>query len=456
MSLRGNTNEERIWNFLSDKGLSPCGVGGLMGNLYWESALIPTNLQNSFEKKLGYTDKTYTDAVDHGTYTNFAKDGAGYGLAQWTYHTRKAALLAHSKAAGRSVGDLECQLDFLYKELSTSFKSLLSALKTATAVRAASDLVLTQFERPANMGESVKKQRADAGQKYVDKYGPKEAAEAPTTPVEPLKPTFSISTPITTAAQLAAKASLVAKNYKTLYVMGCFGAPLNAANKARYCTNHTYNKQAARTAMIQAATADTFGFDCVCLIKGLLWGWCGDKGKTYGGAQYATRGVPDIGADQMIRVCKDVSTDFRNVEVGEAVWTDGHIGVYIGNGLAVECTPRWKNCVQITACNCNVAGYNRRDWKKHGKLPYVTYDGYNAGGSTPATPEKEWAVGDTVMFTGNTHYVSANGTSGKSCKPGKAKITAVYNGKHPYHLVRVTGGGSTVYGWVDAGTFTEA
>ena len=167
MSLRGNTNEERIWNFLIDKGLSPCGVGGLMGNLYWESALIPTNLQNTFEKKLGYTDAEYTAAVDSGKYTNFAKDGAGYGLAQWTYHTRKAALLAHSKAAGRSVGDLECQLDFLYKELSTSFKSLLSALKTATAVRAASDLVLTQFERPANMGESVKKQRAEIGRAHV-------------------------------------------------------------------------------------------------------------------------------------------------------------------------------------------------------------------------------------------------------------------------------------------------
>lgn len=388
MSLRGKSNEERIWNYLSDKGLSPCGVGGLMGNLYWESGLIPTNLQNTFEKKLGYTDKEYTDAVDHGTYTNFVRDGAGYGLAQWTYHTRKAALLAFSQETGRSVGDLECQLDFLWKELSEGYKSLLTALKTATAVRAASDLVLTQFERPANMGESVKKQRAEAGQKYVDRYAPKQAPTAPTAPVEPSKPEFGISTPITTAAQLAAKASIVAKNYKTLYVMGCFGAPMTAANKPRYCTNHAYNKQAARTAMIKAASADTFGFDCVCLIKGLLWGWCGDKGKTYGGAQYASRNVPDIGADQMIRVCKDVSTDFRSVEVGEAVWTDGHIGVYIGNGLAVECTPRWGNCVQITACNRNVAGYNRRDWKKHGKLPYVTYDGMTSGSTGNATQGK--------------------------------------------------------------------
>ena len=46
---------------------------------------------------------------------------------------------------------------------------------------------------------------------------------------------------------------------------------------------------------------------------------------------------------------------------------------YIGNNLAVECTPIWKDCVQITACNHAVSGYNRRNWTKHGKLPWVTY-----------------------------------------------------------------------------------
>lgn len=165
----------------------------------------------------------------------------------------------------------------------------------------------------------------------------------------------------------------VATKYKTLYVLGCFGAPLNANNKKRYSTNYAYNKQAARAKMINAASSDTFGFDCVCLIKGILWGWNGDQFKAYGGASYATNGVPDIGADAMIKKCEELSTDFSKIEVGEAVWMSGHIGVYIGNGLAVECSPKWKNCVQITACNRDVAGYNRRNWTKHGKLPYIEY-----------------------------------------------------------------------------------
>ena len=105
--LTGKTNEEKIWNYLTAAGMNACGAAGTMGNLYAESGLIPTNLQNTCEKKLGYTDAAYTAAVDSGAYTNFAKDSAGYGRAQWTYHTRKAALLAFVKAAGKSVGDLE-------------------------------------------------------------------------------------------------------------------------------------------------------------------------------------------------------------------------------------------------------------------------------------------------------------------------------------------------------------
>ena len=176
-----------------------------------------------------------------------------------------------------------------------------------------------------------------------------------------------------TNKELAAKLINVAKNYKTLYVMGCFGAPMTASNKKRYTQNHSYNRQPERTAIINAASADTFGFDCVCLIKGLLWGWNGNKNAVYGGATYTSNGVPDIGADQMIKVCKNVTTDFSKIEVGEAVWLEGHIGVYVGDGLAVECTPRWANKVQLTACNRNVSGYNRRNWTKHGKLPYVEY-----------------------------------------------------------------------------------
>ena len=89
---------------------------------------------------------------------------------------------------------------------------------------------------------------------------------------------------IKTGKDLAAACVDVARNHKTLYVMGCFGAPMSDGNKARYTQNHSYNKKSARTKLINAASEDTFGFDCVNLIKGLLWGFAGDSAKTYGGA----------------------------------------------------------------------------------------------------------------------------------------------------------------------------
>lgn len=170
MALTGTTNEEKIWNYLKTQGLSDCGVAGLMGNLYAESGLAPNNLQNTYEKKLGYTDATYTAAVDNGTYTNFVKDSAGYGLAQWTFWSRKQGLLEFAKAMKRSIGDLEMQLGFLMKELTSSYASVLSTLKTAKTVKAASDSVLVNFERPADQSDAAKTKRAGYGQTYYDKY----------------------------------------------------------------------------------------------------------------------------------------------------------------------------------------------------------------------------------------------------------------------------------------------
>lgn len=179
-----------------------------------------------------------------------------------------------------------------------------------------------------------------------------------------------------TSTELAKKCRQLAMDYKTLYILGCFGAPMNAKNRKRYSTNLSYNQQPDRAAKIQAAGEDTFGFDCVCMIKGLLWGWNGDKSKVYGGAIYASNGVPDLGADTMFEHCADISTDFSCLEAGEAVWRSGHIGIYIGDGLAVEATPLWDDGVQITAV-ANMGkkdGYHVRQWTKHGKLPYVSYE----------------------------------------------------------------------------------
>ncbi len=183
---------------------------------------------------------------------------------------------------------------------------------------------------------------------------------------------------IKTNLELVKIAQDIATNYKTLYVKACFGAPMTNANKKRYINEKhvaAYNGREDRKAKIMAATSDTFGFDCICFVKGIFWGWTGDAKLEYGGAKYASNGVPDLSEEGMIEVCKDVSTDFSNVLPGEYLWMNGHAGIYIGNGLAVEATPSWEDGVQITAVH-NIgtkSGYNGRKWTKHGKFPYITY-----------------------------------------------------------------------------------
>ena len=181
---------------------------------------------------------------------------------------------------------------------------------------------------------------------------------------------------VMTSDKLVSVVKDVANNYKTLYVYGCFGSPLNATNKKRYTNNYDYNKQSVRKAKILNASNDTFGWDCVNLIKGILWGWNGNKNTTYGGAKYNSNGVPDTNANGMFQdYCINKSSNFSNIVPGELVWTEGHIGVYIGNGLAVESTPIWKDGVQTTAVG-NIgkkAGYNTRTWKQHGKSKFIDY-----------------------------------------------------------------------------------
>ena len=183
-----------------------------------------------------------------------------------------------------------------------------------------------------------------------------------------------------TNIDLVNKAKNVMQNYKTVYMNGVFGSPVSESiitqKTAQLPGWYTPERQAYLRSIIGKGY---YGFDCICFIKGLLWGWNGDASKVYGGAVYGSNGVPDITEGQMLSKCTDVSTDFSNITPGEYLWLQGHCGIYLGDGLAVECTPKWNGGVQVTTV-LNIgakSGYNGRTWAKHGKLPYIIYTAEN-------------------------------------------------------------------------------
>ena len=121
----------------------------------------------------------------------------------------------------------------------------------------------------------------------------------------------------------------------------------------------------------------SWNFDCVILIKAILWGWNGNKNHAHGGANYGSNGVYDDNTEGLIARCKNVSTDFSNITPGEVLWMQGHVGVYIGNGQVIECTAGWERKVLYSQVDSKGRrtrnGSQIYSWQKHGKLPYIEY-----------------------------------------------------------------------------------
>lgn len=426
MSLVGNTVKEQIWNFLRDKGMSKWGVAGLMGNLFAESGLNPKNLQNGFEKKLGMTDESYTQAVDAGTYGNFVRDSAGYGLAQWTYWSRKQNMLDYASKHNKSIGDLEMQLAFLFEELSESYPSVLAKLKSARSVKTASDAVLTEFEKPADQGSAAKAKRAEYGQKYFDEFAGAES-----------KPQNGGSN--MTEAQVRQKVLGIMQGWVKLKKSDKSHAPIidtYNGNKPlprgyEVSYNDAYCATTVSAAAIKAGYTDIMPVECSCYY--LI-----EQAKKMGIWQENDAYVPNI-ADEVLY-------DWQDNGIGDNTGNPDHVGMVekvVGN--------------TITVIEGNMSGgvVGRRNLQVNGK--YIR--GYICPKySSKATPGEKsevnaggsLKVGDVVNFTGNKQYTSSySGGKKKDAKPCQARVTAISEGKpHPYHLVAISGG--KVYGWVDA------
>ena len=161
-----------IWDYLYAQFGNAYGVAGIMGNMYMESGLRPNNLDNVANGVFGMSDEDYTNAVDNGTYTDFASDKSYYGLNQWG-GSRKQKLLNYAKSIDASVGSLTAQLGFVMQELNTGyFSGLKNTIKNATSIREASDRWLAIYGGVPNKDEASKAARAARGQVYFDAYAP--------------------------------------------------------------------------------------------------------------------------------------------------------------------------------------------------------------------------------------------------------------------------------------------
>jgi hypothetical protein len=410
MALTGANNEEKIWNYLYAKLSNAYGCAGCMGNLFAESALNPKNLQDSFEKKLGYTDETYVTAVDNGTYTNFVKDKAGYGLAQWTYWSRKQNLLNYCKSKGTSIGDLEMQLEFLFKELSEGYGSVLTTLKSATSVLQASNAMLLQYERPADQSSSVQQKRASYGQKYYNKYANKVTSVGNTD-----NSTAKVST--TSEALLRCKVA----DWLTSYVGIKEGSAkhkeiLSIFNNSGLCTrykmtvNDAWCATAVSAAFIACGLAGASGsgklFQCVeCYCDSMI-----AKAKTQGIWVENDAYVPKIG--------DVILYDWQDSGVGDNTGVSDHVGiVYSVSGSNIKVIEGNMNDTvgysTITVNGRYIRGFITPDYAKFSQTTTTTNSASTT--STPTTKNTNFpATPFTVqVISSKLKYRSTGSSKGK-------------------------------------------
>lgn len=149
----------------------------------------------------------------------------------------------------------------------------------------------------------------------------------------------------------------------TIYATGMFGQKIENSIITAKAVQYPKQYSDAKVRTLRSLVGKNYyGFDCVGLVKAVLWGFPNTK--------YLSNNVSDFSDAGAMTLCAPTSYNMQNIEVGEILWMQGHIGVYIGNGEVIECTTNWSGNVLISRLS-------QRNWVKHGKLKYIDYSNTN-------------------------------------------------------------------------------
>ena len=128
-------NAKKIYDFFIEKGLTPEQTSGIMGNLQVESGFNPEVHGDYIKKDGGYT---------------------SFGIAQW-HKSRKRDLINFCSTRKLNLSGLDCQLNFLWFELTTSYKGVFKKIKSSKTPEDSAHYFADEFEIPANKDYSNRK-----------------------------------------------------------------------------------------------------------------------------------------------------------------------------------------------------------------------------------------------------------------------------------------------------------
>ena len=100
-------NEQAVYSFFSEKGLSNNQIAGILANMWGESRVDPTAVEV-------YKGEAARDWTDDELYILSRYTARGVGLCQWSYE-RRVSLLRWAKSEGRDWKDVSTQLEFFWE-----------------------------------------------------------------------------------------------------------------------------------------------------------------------------------------------------------------------------------------------------------------------------------------------------------------------------------------------------
>ena len=233
-------NAQMIYNLLLAAGVTRAGALGLLGNWMAESGLEANRLQGDFNE--GRTlSRAYTGDVMAGriSRSQFARDAKGYGLAQWTFYTRKEDLYDFWQSSGTALDDVGMQVKFALHELSSEaeYSGVWATLRTTEDIWTAVDKICRLYERPYYNNIDARYRYAKELEAEIEQAGIVPAAEEsepataePSPASAPAKETFwpprTICNGMSGDDTSVLQAVLAARGYPVHYVDGAFGAYL--------------------------------------------------------------------------------------------------------------------------------------------------------------------------------------------------------------------------------------
>ena len=493
------------------EGLTEEAIAALMAQIQAESAFIPNNLEDTANRKLGMTDEQYTQAVDNGSYTNFIRDGAGYGLFQVTFWSRKEIFLDYVRSRGGSIGSCELQVGFMFWEFKGYFASIWNQMHTSHDLEGLTEVLLRKWENPANQEQALVT-RLKYAREWYDKIKNGAGGNSGMTQEEAIKKVLDLARSEIGYHEQGDNVTKYAADLDA--ISGFYNGKKNGYAWCDVFVDWLFVKSFGAEIGRQMVCQPMQSAGAGCLYSAQYYRnagrWTNDPQPgdqiffSYAAGEYSHTGIVESAdggqvvtiegntSDQVAR--RSYSSGSGNIAgYGRPRWelatgsSSGDI-VPSGGGSSTRILKRGYTGDDVRELQENLQklGYDIGRWGADGDFGNDTYSavvgfqrdhGLEADGEagpltlkaiqaalkepddeseTPDTPPEEkddtlsFEVGDIVNFTGTVCYQTNAGTGKVDCKPGRALVIEVSPaGQHHYCLCKINGYGSSVYGWVE-------